>query len=164
MIFNLQFADLLIVLLYFTVVLAIGYWSSRRKTESEDFINASRQMPWFAVLASLVATEVSASTFLATPGVGFAENMNFLQMGIGSILARFFIAFFFIGAFYSFNSLTIYEYLAKRFGNRTRITASLFFILTRVMASAVRLMIAATGLSLILELSFTTCARCKREL
>ena len=115
---NLGTADLLIVLLYFAAVLGIGYYGSRHKPGSEDFINASRQMPWLAVLGSLVATEVSASTFLATPGVGFSENMSFLQMGIGSFFARIFIAFCFIGAFYSFNSLTIYEYLAKRFGNR----------------------------------------------
>lgn len=154
---NLGIIDLLIVLLYFAVVLCIGYYGSRRQRGTDDFINASRQMPWPAVLGSLVATEVSASTFLATPGVGFAENMSYLQMGIGSFLARIFIAFFFIGAFYSFNSLTIYEYLAKRFGNKTRTTASAFFILTRLLASSVRLMIAATGLSLILDLPFSGC-------
>lgn len=154
---NLGTADLLIVLLYFAAVLGIGYYGSRHKPGSEDFINASRQMPWLAVLGSLVATEVSASTFLATPGVGFSENMSFLQMGIGSFFARIFIAFCFIGAFYSFNSLTIYEYLAKRFGNRTRTTASAFFIVTRMMASAVRLMIAAKGLSIILGLPFLGC-------
>lgn len=157
MIANLGITDLLIVLLYLAAVLGIGYYGSRKQRGTEDFINASRQIPWPAVLGSLVATEVSASTFLATPGVGFGEDMSFLQMGIGSFMARIFIAYFFIGAFYSFNSLTIYEYLAKRFGNQTRTLASAFFILTRLMASSVRLMIAATGLSLILELPFTAC-------
>lgn len=154
---NLEIIDLLIVALYLAVVLGIGFYGARKQRGSDDFINASRQIPWPAVLASLVATEVSASTFLATPGVGFAENMSFLQMGIGSFLARIFIACFFIGAFYSFNSLTIYDYLGKRFGPQTRTVASAFFILTRLMASSVRLMIAATGLGLILDLPFTGC-------
>ena len=60
--------------------------------------------------------------------------MNYLQFEIGSILTRLMIAFVFIGAFYAFNSLTIYEFLAKRFGNGTRYTATCFFIVTRLLA------------------------------
>lgn len=149
--------DACIVLLYFGAVLSIGLYHSRRNSGTEDFIAGNRQMPWFAVLASIVATEVSAATFLATPGVGYAENMNYLQFGVGSFLARIMIAFVFVGAFYAVNCLTIYDFLAKRFGNGTRYTATLFFILTRLLASAVRLMIAATGLSLILGIPFWSC-------
>ena len=149
--------DFLIVLIYLTAVLGIGWYQSRKGGNSEDFITGSRQVPWVAVMGSLVATEVSAATFLATPGTGFSENMNYLQMGIGSFLARIFVALIFLGAFYSANSLTIYEFLAKRFGDRTRYTATAFFIVTRLMASAVRLMIAATGLHLILDVPFWAC-------
>jgi len=154
---NLTWIDGLIVLLYFGAVLSIGFYQSRKSGDSEDFITGSRQMPWLAVLGSLIATEVSAATFLGTPGAGFSENMNYLQMGVGSFLARIFIAFFFIGAFYAAESLTIYDFLAKRFGNQTRYAASAFFIITRLLASAARLMIAATGLSLILGLPFIWC-------
>ncbi len=154
---NLTPIDGLIVLLYFAAVLSIGFYQSRKASDSEDFITGSRQMPWLAVLGSLVATEVSAATFLATPGVGFSENMSYLQMGIGSFLARIFIAFCFLGAFYAVDSLTIYDFLAKRFGNKTRYTASAFFIITRLLASSVRLMIASTGLSMILNLPFIWC-------
>ena len=114
-------------------------------------------MPWLAVLGSIVATEVSAATFLATPGVGFSENMSYLQFGVGSFLARIFIAYIFLSVFYAAKSLTIYEFLADRFGNGTRYTATLFFIVTRLLASAVRLMIAATGLSLILDVPYSVC-------
>lgn len=154
---NITITDGLIVAFYFALVLAIGVYHSRRKGDSNDFISGGWRMPWIAVLGSIVATEVSAATFLAVPGVGYSENMNYLQFGIGSFFARIFIAFVFLGTFYSFRSLTIYDYLAKRFGNRTRYTATLFFMLTRLLASAVRLMIAATGLSLVLSVPFTGC-------
>jgi len=150
-------ADLLIVLAYFGAVLWIGWANKRRNLDTEDFITARRGMPWPAVLGSLVATEVSAATFLATPGVGFAEDLSYLQFGIGSFLARIFIALVFVGAFYTMRYLTIYEFLAHRFGNGTRYTSTLFFIVTRLLASAVRLMIAATGVSLILGLDFRIC-------
>jgi SSS family solute:Na+ symporter len=154
---KLTLLDGLIVLLYFAAVLGIGLYHARRSKGSDDFISGSRQMPWLAVLGSIVATEVSAATFLATPGVGFSENMSYLQFGVGSFFARIFIAFVFLGAFYAAKSLTIYEFLANRFGNGTRYTATLFFIVTRLLASAVRLMIAATGLSLILDVPFAIC-------
>lgn len=149
--------DFAIIAAYFCIVLSIGLLASRKNKGADDFITGNRTMPWLAVLGSLIATEVSAATFLATPGTGFSQNMNYLQMGIGSILARIFIAFAFIGTFYAANTLTIYAYLEKRFGNRTRVTASIFFIITRVLASAVRLMIAATGISLILDLPYGVC-------
>jgi len=154
---NFSLIDLCIVLLYFGAVLAIGLLNSKRNQDTKDFISGGKKMPWLAVLGSIVATEVSAATFLATPGVGYAENMNYLQFGVGSFLARIMIAFVFVGAFYAVNSLTIYDFLAKRFGQGTRYTATLFFIVTRLLASAVRLMIAATGLSLILGLPFWAC-------
>lgn len=154
---DLSFFDGCIVLLYLGLVLAIGYYHSRGDGDVKEFISANRSMPWPAVLGSIVATEVSAATFLATPGVGYAENMNYLQFGIGSLLARLLIAFVFVGAFYAVNCLTIYDYLSKRFGANTRYTATLFFIVTRLLASAVRLMIAVTGISLILNAPFWIC-------
>lgn len=153
----LSFIDALIVAAYFAAVLLIGWRHASKSHSSESFIHGDRQMPWLAVLGSIVATEVSAATFLATPGVGYGENLNYLQFGIGSFFARILIALIFLGAFYSFNSLTIYDYLGRRFGRGTRTTATLFFMVTRLLASAVRLMIAATGLSLILDLPFWMC-------
>lgn len=157
MLANLSLLDGCIVLLYLGIVLAIGLYHSRGNRDVKEFISANRSMPWPAVLGSIVATEVSAATFLATPGVGFSENMNYLQFGIGSLLARLMIAFVFVGAFYAANSLTIYDYLANRFGDSTRYTATVFFIVTRLLASAVRLMIAVTGISLILNAPFWIC-------
>lgn len=148
--------DLLIVLAYFGVVIAVGVRFGRNREEKtlQNYVSGGRQVPWGAVLGSLVATEISAATFLATPGVGYSENMGFLQMGVGSILARIFIAVFFLGAFYKLRYLSIYQYLADRFGGGSQRTAAVFFLLSRMMASAVRLMIAATGLHVLLGFPF----------
>jgi len=154
---DLSLPDLAIVLSYLGIVLAIGLHHSRKNKSIGEFISGNRSLPWPAVLGSIVATEVSAVTFLSTPGVGFGENMNYLQFGIGSLLARIVIAFLFVGAFYAVNCLTVYDYLAKRFGESTRYTATVFFIATRLLGSAVRLMIAVTGVSLILNIPFWLC-------
>lgn len=144
-----------IVLGYFGLILAVGWAKGRRETSVEDYFVGRRQVPWWAVLGSVVATEVSAATYLAVPGVGFAENMTYLQFGIGSFLARIFVATVFIGAFYRADCLSIYEYLRKRFGGTSQYTASVYFLVTRILASGVRLMIAVTGFSVILGLPFS---------
>lgn len=142
--------DIALVLGYLALVVAVGLYAGRRERDTRDFFVGGRRVPWVAVLGSIVATEVSAATFLAVPGVGFGENMTYLQFGVGSILARFFVAFVFIGAFYKADCISIYEYLAKRFGRRSQRAGSLLFVLTRLMASAVRLLIAASGVGIIL--------------
>lgn len=142
--------DSLIVFVYLASIVGVGVYAGRRDKNPDDFFLAGRTVPWWAVLGSLVATEVSAATFLAVPGVGFAENFNYLQFGIGSILARFFVASVFISVFYASGCTTIYEYLGKRFGGKSQYAGSVLFILTRLLASGVRLLIAATGLSVIL--------------
>ena len=149
--------DLSIVALYFIAILSVGIWKGRNEKEADGFFVGNRQVPWIAVLGSIVATEVSAATFLGTPGAGFSSNMNYLQFGLGSILARFFIAAVFLTAFYKANCVSIYQYLEQRFGPQSQFTASIFFIITRLMASGVRLMIAATGFSVILDWPLWLC-------
>lgn len=146
--------ELTILGVYFLLVLGIGWWKGRHETSVEDYFVGRRQIPWWAVLGSLVATEISAATYLAVPGVGFSENMTYLQFGLGSFLARIFIATAFIGMFYQANCLSIYEYLRERFGSGTQYTASIYFLVTRILASGVRLMIAATGFAVILNVPF----------
>lgn len=144
--------DWLIAAAYLIIVLCVGLYASRCEENEEDFLVGGRNVPWLAVLGSLIATEVSAATFLAVPGVGFGENMTYLQFGIGSIAARFFVAAVFIGAFYNAGCMSIYEFLGKRFGPRSQYAGSLLFLVTRLMASGVRLLIAAKGISVIFGL------------
>ena len=151
---HLSVPDYLIIVAYFGAVLFVGIRFGKKNEDIDGYVAGGRQVPWLAVLGSVIATEISAATFLGTPGVGFAENLGYLQMGIGSLLARFVIAFLFLGAFYKLKYLSIYQYLATRFGGSSHYTAACFFLLSRVMASAVRLMIASTGLHVILGLPF----------
>lgn len=146
------FVDWVIAAAYLLTVLGVGIYAGGREENESDFLVGGRNVPWLAVLGSLIATEVSAATFLAVPGIGFGENMTYLQFGIGSIMARFFVAAVFIGAFYNAGCMSIYEFLGKSFGRRSQYAGSLLFLVTRLMASGVRLLIAAKGLSIIFGL------------
>lgn len=139
------------------LVLGVGWWAGRRERSVEDYFVGERKIPWWAVLGSLVATEVSAATYLSVPGVGFSENMTYLQFGLGSFLGRIFVAVVFVAAWYRAECLSIYEFLRDRFGRQTQTTAALYFLVTRILASGVRLMIAVTGFSVILGYPFWLC-------
>src|SRR5881275_2572524 len=129
-----------VLLLYFFGIVALGLWAGRRNKNLRDFSLGGRSIPWWAVLASIIAAETSAATFLGTPAEGFKTRGYFYgQLVIGTILARVFIAFTFIKPYYDYRVQSIYEFLTVRFGTKTKNMASGIFLFTRVLGIGVRL-------------------------
>jgi len=142
------FLDLVIIAGYFTAVLYVGLKFAEKESTLESFALGGRSIPWWAVLASIIAAETSAATFLGTPGEGYElVNYAYLQLVFGTIIGRIIVAFLFIKPFYDNNVYSIYEFLQIRFGSGTRMVASGIFLLTRVLASGARLYVAAIVLA-----------------
>jgi SSS family solute:Na+ symporter len=132
--------DTIVLLAYFIGIVALGLWAGRRNRNLEDFSLGSRSIPWWAVLASIVAAETSAATFLGTPAEGFKTRGYFYgQLAIGTILARVIIAYTFIKPYYDYRVQSVYEFLTVRFGTKTKNMASGIFLFTRVLGIGVRL-------------------------
>ena len=145
--------DLAVVLVYFTVIIGIGLYMGRSEDSLHDFALGGRRIPWWAVLASIIAAETSAGTFFGTPGEGFnLRNFTYLQLAIGTIIARILVSYIFLKPYYQYNVYSIYEYLATRFGTRTKNAASAVFLVTRTLASGSRIYVAAIILVLAFEL------------
>lgn len=141
-----------VVVLYFVLILWIGLYMGRKEENLHDFALGGRRMPWWAVLASIIAAETSAATFIGTPGEGYAlRSYTYLQLAVGTIIARVIIAFTFIKPYYDYNVYSIYEFLTARFGTASKNAASGIFLVTRVLASGTRLYISAV----ILVLAYT---------
>lgn len=133
-----------VVFLYFAVIIGIGLYKGRGSKDLASFAVGNRSIPWWAVLASILAAEISAATFLGAPGEGYEKrNFTYAQLALGTILARVVIAYIFIKPYYDFRVVSIYEYLLLRFGTRTKDTASAIFLITRALASGTRLYVAA---------------------
>src|SRR5918911_5600266 len=125
----------------------------RKEDNLEDFALGGRRIPWWAVLASIVAAETSAATFFGTPGEGFAlRNYTYVQLALGTIIARVLVSYIFIKPYYDYKVYSIYEYLTARFGVPTKNAASAIFLVTRVLASGARLYVAAIALVLAYEM------------
>jgi SSS family solute:Na+ symporter len=132
--------DAVVLLAYFIGIFVLGLWVGRRNRNLDDFSLGSRSIPWWAVLASIIAAETSAATFLGTPAEGFKTRGYFYgQLAIGTVLARIVIAFTFIKPYYDYRVQSVYEFLTMRFGTKTKNIASGIFLFTRVLGIGVRL-------------------------
>ena len=143
-----------VILAYFVIVVGIGLYKGRGSKDMEAFAVGDRNIPWWAVLASILAAEISAATFLGAPNEGYAlRNYTYAQLALGTILARVIVAFVFIKPYYDYRVVSIYEFLLVRFGSRTKNGASAIFLITRALASGTRLYVAAVVLVLGYEMT-----------
>lgn len=131
-----------IILIYFVAITAIGLYMGRREASLRDFALGGRSVPWWAVMASIIAAETSAATFLGAPGEGFDKrSLAYVQLVFGLILGRFIVGNVFLKPYYTYKVYTVYDYLGIRFGPRTRRYVSGLFLVMRTLASGTRLFV-----------------------
>ncbi len=136
------FIDGFIIVVYFAVILTIGLRMGRREDNLHDFALGGRQVPWWAVMASIIAAETSAATFLGAPGEGYEKHsLAYVQLVLGVIIGRFIVGNLFLEPYYRYRVYTVYDYLGVRFGPRTKSYVSGLFLVMRTLASGTRLFI-----------------------
>lgn len=148
--------DVVVLFLYVLLIMAIGSWFGRRQTNTQDYFLGGHRIPWWAAGLSVIATETSALTFIGVPAVAYASDWQYLQLAIGSVLARFLLAFILINVFYTSKVFTPYGYLLKRFGAGTKNTAAMVFIFGRAFASSFRLLGFAIAIKVVLSVPLST--------
>ena len=146
----LTWPDYLVLGAALAVLVAIGVSFGREQRDTSDFFLARRRVPWWAACLSFLATEISAVTIISVPATAYRENWEYAQFFVGSSLAKLAVAFLFIPAFYRHDVTTIYEFLRDRFGRASQVTGSIFFFVTRLLGSGVRLMAAALAVAILL--------------
>ncbi len=143
--------DYVIVIAYLVGVAAFGVITGGKQKSTKDYFVGGRNIPWLAVSFAVVATETSAITFISIPGLAYLTNLNFLQIAIGYIIGRIAIAFLFLPSYYRGELVTAYELLRTRFGEKTRNYASVVFLVTRTLATGVRLFTTAIPLAIVFK-------------
>src|SRR4030095_5424045 len=134
--------DAVIVIAYFAGITAVGLYLGRRDRSLSDFALAGRRVPWWAVMASIIAAETSAATFLGVPGEGYTtKSFAYVQIMLGLILGRVVVGYVFLKPYYTFRVYTVYDYLGVRFGPRTKNYVSALFLFMRTLASGTRMFV-----------------------
>jgi SSS family transporter len=142
--------DVVVILAYLAGTTLLGIWVGRRQRDAKDYFVAGRQIPWWAVLFSVVASETSALTFISIPGLAYTTNLGFLQVATGYLLGRVVVAYTLLPRYYEGGLVTAYALLERRFGLATRRFTSVVFMVTRGMADSVRVFATAIPIALIL--------------
>ena len=149
---NPQFSllDWSVVIGYMAIVLVMGAVISRRQADSRYFFLAGRSMPAWAVSLSVLATALSAATFIGVPQMAFEGDLTYLITNVGSVIAAFIIAFLFVPPIYLAGTVTIYGYLGRRYGMGAKAAAGVMFLLGRLLSSGARLFMAGIAFALML--------------
>ncbi len=149
--------DLVVLAVYLAGSIGLGLWMGRSQRSATDYFLGSRTLPWTLVALSVVATETSTLTVISVPGLAYHGDMTFLQLAFGYVIGRIVIAVVLLPSYFRGESETAYSFLGQRFGRAPQATASVMFLITRVLADGVRLFATAIPLALITGWSYPIC-------
>lgn len=132
------------------LIVAYGLWKTRKIKTSDTYLAGNRDLPWYTIGLSVMATQASAITFLSTPGQAYDDGMRFAQFYFGLPIAMVLLCIFVLPLYYRLRVYTAYQFLEGRFDLRTRTTTSVLFLIQRGMAAGLTIYAPAIILSTVL--------------
>jgi Na+/proline symporter len=132
------------------LVVGYGTWRGRGSNTVKKYMLAGNSMPWYAIAFSIMATQASAITFISTTGQSYVDGMRFVQFYFGLPIAMIILSVTLVPLFHRAKVYTAYEYLERRFDAKTRVLASIIFLIERGLAIGISLYALAIVLSIIL--------------
>jgi len=145
------YQDWIVIAAYLIFTTVLGALLAGKQSSLKDFFLGGRKLARPAVCGSIIATELSAATFLIAPAIVFSRggDMTYMQLALGTIIARFIIGYFFIPVYYKREIYSPYDYMGHQLGPRTKTLTTLLFIVGGILAQGARVYIAAKALQVI---------------
>ncbi|MDA0377888.1 MAG: sodium:solute symporter [Bacteroidetes bacterium] len=131
--------DYLVIVFYLVGVVLFGIRSAGKQRSVSDYFLGSKEMPWWAISFSIVATETSTLTVIGIPAVAYGGAMTFFQLTFGYLAGRVAVAWWLLPRYAAGDLQTAYAFLGSRFGPHMQRLSSLTFLATRLLADGVRL-------------------------
>lgn len=131
-------------------IVAYGVYKTRKINNVQSYLLGDRDLKWWTIGLSVMATQASAITFLSTPGQAYNDGMGFAQFYFGLPIAMVIICIFFLPIYYKLKVYTAYEYLEGRFDLKTRSLTAILFLVQRGLAAGITIYAPAIILSTIL--------------
>jgi solute:Na+ symporter, SSS family len=149
--------DIIVLVLYFVIMMLIGFYFSKKQKTEDDYFKAGKRIPWWAAGLSLIGTGLSAISFMAVPAKAFATDWAYYMIRLPTILIPILIGLLYIPIFRSLDVSTAYEYLQKRFNLATRLIGSLSFILFQLGRIGIVLFLPSVALNVVTGFDVVTC-------
>ena len=142
--------DWIVLVLTLLGIVAFGTWRSRGVHTTESFLRAGKDIRWWTIGLSVIATQASAITFLSVPGQAYQDGLGFVQFYFGLPIAMVLLSAIALPVYHRLRVYTAYEYLEQRFDRRTRQFTALIFLVSRGLASGLAIYAPALVLSAVL--------------
>ena len=133
---------LLVIGLYFLMLVAISWYTSKNADSKAYFIGNKKSI-WWLVALGMISDSLSGFTFISVPGNVFGEKFSYMQVVFGYVIGNFITAYVLLPLYYRLNLTSIYSYLGQRYGDTSQKTGSFYFLLSRTLGAAARLFLAA---------------------
>lgn len=130
---------ILICFLAYTALLFLIMWLTSRKANNDTFFRGNRKSPWFVVAYGMLGASLSGVTFMSVPGGVYYGDFTYMPLVFGYVIGYAVIALILLPLYYRLNLTSIYSYLDQRFGGASEKTGAIFFILSRLLGSALRM-------------------------
>jgi SSS family transporter len=147
--------DLFVLVAYLVGSIGLGLWVGRGQKNLSDYMLGGRDLPWWLVLGSIVATETSTVSFLSVPGLAYRGDLRFLQLPLGYLIGRLLVVVLLLPHYFRGEMYSAYEVLNRRFGGSVRQVASLLFLVTRTLGDGLRLYLTAIPVQLVTGLNLS---------
>jgi len=145
----LQPLDYIVIVAYLVGVVVFGIRTAGKQTSVRDYFLGSKEMPWWAISFSIVATETSTLTVIGIPAVAYGGALTFFQLTLGYLAGRVAVALWFLPRYATGDLQTAYAFLGQRFGSNLQRLSSVTFLVTRLLADGVRLFATAIPIRII---------------
>ncbi|MTB51435.1 sodium:solute symporter [Lewinella sp. W8] len=136
-------------------IVGFGVWKTRSVDNVKSYLLGDRDLKWWTIGLSVMATQASAITFLSTPGQAYDDGLGFAQFYFGLPIAMVILCVFVLPIYYRLQVYTAYEYLEGRFDVRVRTLTALLFLIQRGLAAGITIYAPAIILSTILGWSLS---------
>lgn len=148
-------ASILVLILVVYLLVLIGISRLTAGSDNRAFFNANRKSPWYLVAFGMIGASLSGVTFISVPGLVGKSGFHYLQFVMGNVVGYWLIALVLIPLYYRKNVVSIYSILNERFGRAGHLTASAFFIVSKLISAAFRMYLAAAVIYLALSNGFS---------
>ncbi|WP_018968941.1 sodium:solute symporter family transporter [Rubritalea marina] len=156
---NFGLIDWGVVFLYMALTTWVGHLLRGQQATIKDFFLGGKSLPWWAVSGSIIATEISALTFIGVPGMVFAlkGDWTYLQWGLGSIIARFIVGYYLVPIYYQREIFSPYDFMGHKLGESVKRLVTGLFSLGAILGQSVRVLVTAIILKAVTGMDMSYC-------
>ena len=156
-------ADYLVFLVYFIIVAGYGYWIYQKKknthNDSKDFFLAEGSLTWWAIGASLIASNISAEQFIGMSGSGFALGLGIASYEWLAAASLIIVAVFFLPIYLKNKIYTMPQFLERRYDSKVSTVMAIFWLILYIVVNLTSIIyLGAVSIQLMLDIPFMWCA------